>query len=251
MIFKANTTISFYDLDARGDVTLTALLKHINLSAGANANDLGIGINDTLPLGLTFVLQRFALRIYDWPVFGQEVTIRTWPAEISKGAFRRNGDMTSLDGKKLAEWTGLWVLIDINKRKVKRPKALPVTLPEHGLLDVTIEADKIEVPQNAELIASYPHIVRFSEIDVNKHMNNANYGNLIANVLEISESPLKIATKWREVQFNYLAETKRDEEVVVEFRQLGEDLYVTGTEQDRMVFVAKVNVDEAGGPSGK
>lgn len=242
MIYEGKTIINFYDIDGRGDVSLTALLKHINLSAGANATEIGVGLKDTLPLGLTFVIQRFALRTFNWPTFRQEVLIRTWPADIARGTFRRNGDMWDKDGKKMAEWTGLWVLIDVVERKVKRPKALNAELPSYGFMDVAIESPKIEVPTEVELVASYPHIVQFSELDINQHMNNAIYGDLIANVLEIGG----YVPKYKEVQFNYLTEAKLGEEIEVKCmknaNKQGRVMYITGTAKTRNIFAACVEI---------
>jgi len=240
MVYEKDTQINFYDIDGRGDVKLTALLKHINLAAGANAEDIGVGLDATIPLGLAFVLQRFALRIFKWPVYRQTVTIRTWPAEIAKGTFRRNGDMWDKEGNKLAEWTGLWVLIDIEERKVKRPKALPIELPAYGIMDVAIQAIKIENPKDGQFIASYPHVMRFSEADINEHMNNAIYGDLISNVLEISENSPSHTPKWKEIQFNYLAEIKIGDEVDVQCKQAGNNMYITGIVKEQPMFTATV-----------
>ena len=240
MVYEKDAKISFYDLDARGDVKLTALLKHINLAAGANAEDIGAGLDVTVPLGIAFVIQRFAVRIFKWPVYCQTVSIRTWPAEITKGTFRRNGDMWDKEGNKLAEWTGLWVLIGIKERKVRRPKTLPIEFPANGAMGVTIEAHKIKVPEDEQLIASYPHVMRFSEADINEHMNNAIYGDLISNVLEISGSALSHTPKWQEVQFNYLSEVKVGEEVDVQCRQAGNNMYISGIVREQPMFTAIV-----------
>ena len=243
MVYKRDAQINFYDLDWRGDVKLTALLKHINLAAGANAETIGVSMEVTFSMGLAFVLQRFAVRVFKWPTYRQTVTIRTWPAEITKGTFRRNGDMWDKDGNKLAEWTGLWVLIDTKERKVRRPKALPIELPAYGAMDVTVEAQKLDVPEDAKFIASYRHVTRFSELDLNEHMNNAIYGDLITNALESSQSPLSHTPKWREVQFNYLSEIKVGEEVDVQCRRLGETFYITGMVKDQPMFAATVECD--------
>ncbi|MCL2016790.1 MAG: thioesterase [Defluviitaleaceae bacterium] len=247
MIHKNDIFFSFYDINARGDVTLTALLQHINLAAGANAEKLGIGTDVIIPLGITFVLQRFSVRIMQWAKFKQTATIRTWPAEITKGTFRRNGDLYDCNGTKIAEWTGLWVLIDVAERRVRRPKALPVTIPAHGLLDVQLEVKKFELPQNAVTLASYTHTVQFSETDVNYHMNNAIYGNLIANVVEKISQPAaenpktqNAPTNWQQVHFNYLAEAKIGEQILVECKQHQNTLYIIGTTAEHTVFTAEI-----------
>ena len=237
MLYEQNSQINFYDLNSRGDVKLTALLKHINIAAGTNADAIGVGLDVTVPLNLAFVVQRFGLRIFDWPTHRQTVKIRTWPSEIAKGTFIRRGDMWDVDGNKMMEWTSLWVLIDIKERKVKRPKALPIELPQYGTMGVEVEGQKIDVLENAKLLASYPHTVRYSELDINMHMNNAVYGDLIANVVELGKVPYK---KWREVQFNYLNEALLGDEINVECRKTEDALYVTGESQNRSVFSAKI-----------
>ena len=242
MIYDKGTKINYYDMNGRGDVKLTALLKHINLAAGANAEDMGAGLDVTIPLKLAFVIQRFGLRVFKWPVYGQNVRIRTWPAQIVKGTFVRNGDMWCENGKKMAEWTGLWVLIDIEARKVRRPKALPVDFEGHGPMDVSVEAEKIDVPDSVISAASYTHVVRFSEADINMHMNNAIYGDLIANVLNIAESPLSYVPSWQEVQFNYLSEAKIGEAVDVECKISEDIVYVTGSARGQKVFAASVKI---------
>jgi len=243
MIYDENIRYNFYDLDGRGDVKPAALLRYINLGAGQNAKDIGVGLDTTMSMGLAFVIQRFSLKIKRWPAFQEETRIRTWPAGIAKGTYRRNGDMYDTEGDKLAEWTGQWVLIDINERKVKRPKALPVDLQSYGAMGVNIENIKPEPPQGGVSIAAYKHIARYSEMDVNEHMNNAVYGELIANVLELSESPCKKASCFKEMHFNYLNETRLGEEIDVEAVQGDKSLYFSGKVGDKAVFTALVKTD--------
>jgi len=249
MIHKDNIFFNFYDINARGDVTLTALLKHINLAAGMNAEKLGIGTDTIIPMGITFVLQRFSIRIMQWAKFKQTAIIQTWPAEITKGAFRRNGDLYDENGSKIAEWTGLWVLIDFKERRVRKPKVLVMEIPSHGLLGVNIEVKKFEMPKNAVTFSKYTHNVQFSDADVNFHMNNAIYGDLIANVAEkIAEKAVqtpKIAenppNNWQELHFNYLAEAKIGDKILVECKHLNEKLYIIGTTEQHTVFTAEIS----------
>lgn len=237
MIYENNTTTNYYDLDAQGDVKLTAMLKHINLAAAKNAAEMGIGLADTLPLA--FVLQRFGLRIYQWPVWNQPIRIRTWPAEIVKGTFQRNGEMYSENDEKMAEWISLWVLIDIEARKVRRPSALSVELPTYGRMGVTIEAHKVNA-EEGELLSTYNHIVRFSETDTYQHMNNVVYADLIANVLYESQSPLARPQNWTEIQINYIAETRIGDEIEMQCRQAGKTINILGSVEGRDSFASSI-----------
>ena len=248
MIYKQSSHINYYDLNAQGDVKLSALLRRINLAAGDNADELGIGFDVMKSHGLAFVVQRFGLALREWPRFREEISIRTWPADISKGTFRRCGDMCNAEGEKIAEWTSIWVLIDINERKLRRPSSLPMELPAMGLMDVSVEAVKLNPPKDAKFLMSYQHPVQYSELDTNEHMNNAVYGDLIAN----SYGFMSKISKWQEVQINYQTEAVMLEELHVERRQAHDTMYISGAVkankelgiQERPVFTASVRCEE-------
>jgi len=242
MIYQKEEKISFYDLDANGDVKLTALLKYINEAAFYNAEDLGIGIEKTLKIDLAFIIQRIGVRIFKMPELNQKVVIRTWPGEITRSAFKRNGDIRNEAGNKLIEWESLWVLIDINERKIKRPSTFPIEIPRYGKMDVEVEANKIVIPEEKEQHISYNHTVQFSELDINMHMNNAIYGDLIANVLALN--PSSNVKTWKEVQFNYVHEAKLSDEVVVNCHQLNDNIYISGNSGEKTIFTTAISYEE-------
>jgi len=242
MVFEQKAKIGFYDLDANGDVTLTALLKHINQASWLHAEELGCGIEKTFEIGLAFIIQRMGLRILQLPTINQPIAVRTWPGEMTRSAFKRNGEILDTHGNKLVEWESLWVLIDINERKIKRPSAFPLDIPLAGKLGVEVEAAKIiGATSETGSSASYNHTVQFNEMDINLHMNNAIYGDLVANVLAHTKTP-KI-TEWQEVQFNYLNEAKFAEVVTVSYNQTDDQIYITGSTTEKSVFIAEIKVE--------
>ena len=242
MIYQQEKIVSFYDLDANGDVKLTALLKYIGEAAFYNAEDLGLGIEKTLEIDMTFIIQRAGVQIFKMPEVNQEIVIRTWPGEITRSAFKRNGDICNKDGDKLIEWESLWVLIDINKRKIKRPSSFPIELPCYGKMGVEIEAEKVVMPEDKEWHAGYNHTVQFNELDVNWHMNNAVYADLVANVLALNTSP-NIKT-WKEVQFNYVHEAKLNDKVTIDAYSSNNNLYISGDLEEKTIFTATISYGE-------
>ena len=242
MFYEKEEIISFYDLDANGDVKLTALLKYMNEAAFYNAEKLGIGFDKTVEFGLVFVIQRIGIRLFKAPELNQKVTVRTWPGETTRSIFKRYGDLRDENGNKLIEWESLWVLIDIEARKIKRPSALPIEIPQYGKEDVAVEARKIILPEERESCASYDHTVKFNELDINMHMNNAIYADLIANVLALTASP-PIRT-WSEIHFNYVHEAKLGDQVVVSCDQVAGSLHVTGSCGEKTIFTATIDYEQ-------
>jgi len=242
MIYQRQEVIGLGDLDANGDTKLAAVLKYASEAALFNAEELGIGLEKTLSTGLVFLIQRFGMKINQLPGLGQTVTVRTWPGKITRSAFKRYGDIQDETGNRLIEWETLWVLVDINERKMKRPNAFPIEFPHYGEFDIAIESEKIIIPEEKTTVASYNHPVRFSELDINLHMNNAIYGDLIANVLAQGDS-LNMKD-WQEVQFNYIHEAKIGDEITVDAYQAENNLYVLGTCGDKSIFNTKVKYKE-------
>ena len=244
-LHESPTRITYYDLDCRGKLKLSALLRMVHVAADINAKNLGAGYDVLAPLGMTYVLQRFGLSIARMPQYDEEVNIRTWPSDVAKGTFLRRGDMYDKNGAKIMEWASLWLLFDINERKVLRPSALPVPLATLGDEGVTVMPEKIPITKDwGQPFSSFSHRVSYRDADTNMHMNNSIYGDLIGDAIfppEILASTAAPQPSWKQVQINYLAEIRLGEEVEVSCRREGDDYLVIGTSGERTAFVAKVS----------
>jgi acyl-ACP thioesterase len=232
-MYAKKQKITYYDLDLLGRVKLSALLRMVHIAADANATELGIGFEKMSALNMSFILQRFGLTTARMPAYGETVTIRTWADSVARGTFIRKGDMFDENAKKIMEWASLWILFDIAERKILKPSALPVELPkclDHG---VQTTPEKIIMPENfSQKISEHTHIVRYADVDTNKHMNNSIYGDLIFNALD--------SQNWRDIQINYLAETLKGEEIEVVAYHSNDNFLVKGETPARIAFAAGV-----------
>ncbi|MCL2559146.1 MAG: thioesterase [Turicibacter sp.] len=238
MIYQHERQIGFFDLDSKEEVRLTALIKYINDASWYSAGTIGAGMDDTLKSGMVFVLQRMGIQFFGLPKLDETVTIKTWPGEMTRSAFKRRGEILSATGDKLVEWESMWVLIDIEARRIKRPTDFPTELPVYGKLGVEVEADRVKIPEDAAELASYTHLVQYSELDILGHMNSAIYADLIANVLSKVEKQSLVGVK--EIQFNYINEAKADDEIAVDCQALDGVLYISGAKVDGAVFTAEI-----------
>jgi len=241
--YKEKSQITYYDLDFRGSIKLSALLRMVHIAADTNANQLGIGFSALHPMNISFILQRFGLSIERMPKYSEEIIIRTWPASIARGTFIRKGDMYDTNGKKLMEWASLWILFDIAARKILKPSALPTEIDSIGDLDVTTQPQKIDLPKElGKPISSYLHTVRYSEVDTNIHMNNSIYGDLIGNAMFPEDSGLENTSfkDWKQVQINYQSETRLGEQIEISTYEQDNANWIIGKTQNRTSFTAKI-----------
>ena len=208
-IYSGPARVTYYDVDRESKLKLSALMRMINIAAEENANDLMIGLNDLNPHNIAFVLQRYGLDISCMPSYNQKLTVRTWPGEISKGMFHRYGEMLATDGSKCMEWITQWVLLDLSARKILRPNALPVHLPQYGNLGVHAQGKRIAIPQGeSNIISQSTHTVRYSDLDTNGHTNNTIYGDMIINTMS---NGLIAPCDWKQININYYAESFLDD----------------------------------------
>ena len=237
-IYEGKTRITYYDLDFRGKVKLSAILRMAHIAADVNANQLGIGFSVLQPLNISFVLQRFGLKIHRMPVYDQTVTVRTWPAEMARGTFIRKGDMYDESGRKLMEWSSLWILFDILNRKILKPSALPMDIPTFTDVGVEVQPEKVVLPEVAPF-AQHIHTVRYADIDTNMHMNNSIYGDLIGNAI-FPAPDLNEYAEWKEVQINYLGETLPGDQIKITAYKNGDMYFASGATAEKVSFAARV-----------
>ena len=240
MIYEKRKKVSFYDLEANGEVKITAILKDINEAAFFNAEDLGIGLEKTLETNLVFLISRIGININRVPVLNEEITIRTWPGLATRSLFKRYGEILDVNQEKIMSWETIWVLIDTIERRIKKPSAFPVEIPQLGPLEVTASANKIIIPPNTTLVNEINHLVKFSELDLNMHMNNAKYGDLILNVL--STTVFTNINLWEEIQFNYINEAKLNDLLTIRALKSEDLIYIHGKMEDKDVFSAIVRL---------
>jgi len=236
MIYSHDKKIGFLDLDGDELMRATAIIKYINDASWYSAESLGAGMHETLKFGMVFILQRLAFKTFRGIKLDDLLTIKTWPSEMSRSAFIRNGEMINERGEKVLEWESMWVLIDIEKRKIKRPTDSPTQFPLYGRNDVEITTKKVRIPDDAKLAASYNHTVMFSELDMYGHMNSAIYADLVANVVKkahLKSNPV-------EFQFNYINEATLDDEILVELFVDESSIFACGTSKGATVFAAQL-----------
>lgn len=236
-MYNEKHRITYYDLDMAGRMKISALLRMVHIAADIDATRLGIGFSEMSRLNMTFILQRFALRMARMPEYNEVVQLRTWPDSVARGTFLRKGDMRDENGTKIMEWTSLWILFDTAERKILKPTVLFDAVPEFkeaaSGTDYGILPERIILPDSCEEFSRYTHTVRFSEVDTNIHMNNSIYGDLINNALGGAKN-------WREMQLNYTAETRLDDEIDVAAYRDRDTFYVKGVSGERMSFAARV-----------
>jgi acyl-ACP thioesterase len=225
------------DTDVKGDWMPSAIFVRMQEIAEDHAAGVGLGRVDIVDkLGLGWVLVRMSLRMRKYPKIGETIRVATWPLKPARLIFRRQFMFWDRDGGELGRASSQWVLFDVAERMIRRTDAVgdyPYDPDEPPVLD---EPGKIILPAGMEKQCS--RTVLYSDVDMNRHMNNTKYLNWIC---ELFPAPLPEQKSIESVRINYVAEARLGQEVDLFMKDAGDGCFICGKTGEKTVFDAVVS----------
>lgn len=224
MKFSEKFTVNSHSCDAHEIVRPTAAITFMQEAANLQLRTYGPSGNELRENGQAFVLSRIGASFYA-PLYAYNTyTMETWACESHGYSFYRCHRL--LDGNDvLAEAVSVWALIDIATKKPLRTTAFHPNFDTDDMLAYDIPSRIRILPDRLKLAGE--HTVQYSETDINRHMNNTAYADMLCNFLDMThrrvarlcisyfnEAPLGAMLKV------YLEKAERD---LFRFRTLRED----------------------------
>ena len=233
--YDVNTIV----LNPQKRLGLFGLLNILQDIAWNHAAHLGCGFEDMIRRGTIWVLTRQKLTMTDWPVWGDKLTIRTWPCPFAGALAPRQFEILAGD-RVLGECVTTWLTLDYKTHRPLRFNTTenPFEARSEGLL--AIEAGKIPLREGLEAAATFQ--VRNSDLDVNGHVNNTRYAQWILDSMPL-EAHARFELESYEV--NFLAETNVGDEIAVEGGKIAHALWQfqgRRTADGKVAFAAKLGV---------
>ena len=112
----------------------------------------------------------------------EEVTLKTWITEGTHVVYPRHLEVYDANGNLVIEATSNWTLLDLVKRRITMPRRVgltyPTDLPKEG--NIQMETDFSD-EEGFEFVEE--RHVRYGDLDVNGHLNNARYVEWMCDVL--------------------------------------------------------------------
>jgi acyl-ACP thioesterase len=149
-----------------------SLMNELQAIADIHATLLGAGRSFCLENNITWVVTHYAVEILEMPNDKEELSFATWPSYHEALRAVRDFEVSGADGRPMIRATSQWIMIDLTTRRpVKLADFLPSwnCIPERAL---NIPFDKFAEPISEQNV---DFNVRYDDIDVNQHVNNAVY----------------------------------------------------------------------------
>lgn len=162
------------EVEPSGRLSGAALARLLSETAGNGAVKLGFAIEDLMQQGLTWVLARLRVSIDAWPTWKETLAIETWPSSGSGLVATRDFLLEDGAGRRIGEATSLWMVLDVaTRRPVRLPASVRATEKPDRPRALDGALDPLGRPRDGAAAGEFA--VRYDDIDVNRHANNACY----------------------------------------------------------------------------
>lgn len=173
-IWESTFKVRAFDVDSEDRLKVNAIIDYFQDAASNDAERLNFGYAEFGPKGLIWVLSWAKFEFLSYPKFMDEIKIQSWGKKQHKLHSIRDYLLLDPNDNIICRGTSAWLLLDL---KSFRPKILTQLFPEIKMFDSKDALfdlpQKIIPPSNLERI--YTTQIRYSDIDLNRHANNAKY----------------------------------------------------------------------------
>lgn len=211
-----------FHVDFNGRLTMGVLGNHLLNCAGFHASDRGFGIATLNEDNYTWVLSRLAIELDEMPYQYEEFGVQTWVENVYRLFTDRNFAIINKDGKKIGYARSVWAMINLNTRK---PADL-LTLHGGSIVDyVCDEPCPIEKPSRIKVTtteSSATLTAKYSDIDINGHVNSIRY---IEHILDLFPIELYKTKHIRRFEMAYVAESYYGDELSFFREEVNENEY--------------------------
>lgn len=175
-------TVAYPECDINNHMRLSNIMRHIQQIGGEHLDGLGLTYSRMEEDGVVLLLAKEGLTIKRIPSAGEHITLETTPRRPKGANLMRDCTFYDESGKELIFAETTWVAASPEGHRILRPKDLPYDFMESlEEKDYAVTAQRVKLPE-AALDAGRRRIV-FSDIDCNRHLNNAVYGDIVYDFL--------------------------------------------------------------------
>ena len=238
-MFEKKVYINSSEVDENLDLTIPSFFKIIQDIAVDAVEDLGLGMNINFKKNIMWVFTRVLATFYRMPKYQETVIFKTYASKKLRFIFPRYFEVASLEGETLIRLSSTWALIHGNTRQIYFDNENIFDLKEEHFEGELPLPGKIE-PKEAKLVKKYE--VQYTDLDLNRHMNNVSY---INQILNLKDSEFYHDNQIYSLLINYEKEIE-DKKTISLFVDENEETYIRGEVDDNASFEAIVKYRKKG-----
>lgn len=179
MKYSYEYEIKYQEVDDRKKLRLFNLENYLLEVAGTVADDLAFGIAALHPQGLTWILTRLSVEMYELPGPKAKLRFETWIESNAHMLSTRDFRIYLVEGgesrveRLIGQCKSVWAVLDMTKREI-------VNVFDHPMFEGCVDGEVIDMPRVRmttipEPTGVVPHKIVYSDLDYNRHCNSCRY----------------------------------------------------------------------------
>lgn len=173
--FEMAHRLTYYECDESAHPSLSMLLSMFSMVSDAHSISLGMDTTEIQQTGGAWVITNYEGTISQTlPTFGDQVVLGTRALAYNRFFALREFWLRSIDGQEYARAKAMFVFMNLTTRKME---SIPekIIAPFHSPMVKRIPRLRRPQELNDGQCKSADYQVRYFDIDVNHHVNNARY----------------------------------------------------------------------------
>ena len=203
--------INSWEVNTKHELRLDSLCWYLQETAWRHAEHLHFGYSDLNVENLAWVLTRLKIITNSYPQWGDEVTLETWPLHTSHRVYYRDFILYNSEKQIIIRATSTWIIINKITRKPavfsKMPNSITWFPDKHAIEE---KAGRLDPVNKADIKNEIE--IKYSDLDVNQHLNNANYTKWIMDSFDKKTHEHNML---KEFTINYLDENLYGHKVIL------------------------------------
>lgn len=237
--YTETMTVMNADADFRSLLKPSALLRYVEQVSADHARTFGMTDQFFKDHGVAFLVGKQALKFDRVPQRAEKLTLLTRAEASRRGSVKRITTVTDAEGKQVAMVDCRWIVVSLAENRILREPGWTVD----GFWNETVEGElPLQLHKCREgLTSAGEWTVRYSQCDLNGHLNNAFYLDLVCDALPLDvvrKGPVTFAS------ISYHREVPMGETVEVFYAPSAEGWYIIGKHNSQTSFESYLELGE-------
>uniref|UniRef100_Q9FQX7 Acyl-[acyl-carrier-protein] hydrolase n=1 Tax=Iris tectorum TaxID=114617 RepID=Q9FQX7_9ASPA len=219
LVYRQNFSIRSYEIGADQTASIETLMNHLQETALNHvkcAGLLGNGFGSTPEMSkknLIWVVTKMQVLVEHYPSWGNVIEVDTWAAVSGKNGMRRDWHVRDCQtGQTIMRSSSNWVMMNKDTRRLSKfPEEVRAEIEPYFMERVpVIDDDNRKLPKLDDDTADHVRkglTPRWSDLDVNQHVNNVKY---IGWILESAPISILESHELASMTLEYRRECGRD-----------------------------------------
>lgn len=183
MFYSADFRIGCMDVDVNDIIKPTELVECMQETANGQMHDRRPSYTELFAENKALIITRFSLEIYAEIHQFDNIQFRTWTCG-EKGATLYRAYQAMRGDECVALATGDWAVVDVHDGHIYRASDIDLSKYESGDRPVLSLPQRFRFQKDASFEQVGTYKVRLSDCDMNMHMNNTRYHDMLWNNID-------------------------------------------------------------------